>query len=683
MAFSAKYNWRQGIGMLALGLAGMGGLLLYVGGVATPTLPAPSQGWWEGLFTTLFLTGLGIYLHRLSQQIEFFSPEELIGFGLVFGTAALGISLLPTALGSLVLPATVSLALGALQLTLTASFFMGGTLLLSRLARWKKRTWPQRLWQAFTIGLAINLIFNFEALSWNPVVRYGIIGLTALPAVGLWLQLDWITHLQAKGKKVALVLLSFLTLVTAGLLVQQYFFPLSDAFHLHLLHNGVLLLTGGFVFGFSLLSSLALLFYLPLSRSFENQQQALQSFGKMSQAVQAEANEQPILELLLNESLLGSEASAGWISLVDKSSPDDTCLNRKHISTADIKRIEYSLFCHPKHYGLEEAHSFVYLKDMQADTYMKYHLLNYRALLCFPLRVHGDKLYRMYVLHPMAHGFDQQETALLQSYIQQAQTALSNLFLLNDTIVHERYKEDLEIGKQVQQRLLPTHFPLDSTLDIAATSVAAEEVGGDYYDHFRIDDYKLALIMADVSGKGTTAAFHVAEMKGIFQSLVLTETGPAAFLKKANTAVGRCFDKGMFITLVYGVLDVKSNTFHYTRAGHCPVLVYKAKKRVIEHLVDDGLGLGILRDEGYDELVKEQQVTVEKGDTLIFYTDGITEARHPETKQEYGYERLRDCLLLHMDLPANKITTKIIQDIQQFTGQTLNRDDMSVMIVKC
>lgn len=685
MAFSARYNGWLGWNHLGIGLAGLLSLLALIYWQPSTAWPSTPIHVMQGLFTTLFLVGIGVYLYRIFKQIEFFSPEELIGFGLVFGTGTLLLGLLPALLSALQVPTAVSLqvALGAIQLSAATLFFMGGTFLLVRLATWKNKGYNAKLWRLFLIGLGVNLLFNFEGFTWSPIIRWVILAAAAIPALALIVQFHWITYLTVKGRKTIFIMLPLLALVSGALTYQLLQFPLADTFHIHFLQNHILLLTSGFVSVFSLLSLMALLFYIPLSGTFEMQYQALQVFGKMSKAAQTRGSEVPILSLLLEQSIQHSQAKAGWISLVDRSSPDDTCLKREHLAEADIKRIEYTLFCHPNHYGIDKAQQFIYIKDLQADPYMKYHLLDFRSLVCFNVRIEGNKLYRLYLLHPMAKGFDQKETSLISSYVTQATTALSNLFLLHETIEHERFKEDLAIGKQVQQRLLPEVFPMSEQLDIAATSVAAEEVGGDYYDYFAISPDQLAVIMADVSGKGTTAAFHVAEMKGIFQSLILSETEPASFLKKANIAVGRCFDKGMFITLIYGVLDTVNQTFAYTRAGHCPVLIYRGKSRTVELLDDDGLGLGILRDDSYDALVKQQQVPVEPGDAVIFYTDGITEARHPENKQEYGYDRLRDCLLINMDLPADKITAKVVQDIQQFTGQPMNRDDMSVMVIKC
>lgn len=675
-------NVFRGFGSGIVGLFGLFGLLMLQ---ASPTMPGFSETVIQGLLTTLFLGGIGVFLHRFYKHIDFFAPEELMGVTLLLGTLALALTLVPPLLAhsALVAPEWLVGLMGALQLTGIVLFFGSSTFLFARLSVWKGDQRATLFWHLLLLGLGVNMLFNFDILGWSVYVKTGFLLIAVVPALALLVQLQWISYLTPKGRRYSFLLLPLLATISGTLLFMLYRFPLAEAFQLSLRDNHVLLLSGGFTFGFSIIASLALFFYVPLSQSFAQQHQALETFGKMSRAAQKRGSEQPILSLLLSESLRHTKAKAGWLSLVNRGGPDDERLVQEGANEGDIKRIEYTLFCHPDHYGTAEAEQFIYIKDLQADAYMQYHLLDYRSLLCFNIRVEGDQLYRLYLLQAEANGFDQQETTLIASYVTQAVTALSNVYLLQETIAQERVKEDLAIGKQVQQRLLPESFPFAGYIDMAATSVAAEEVGGDYYDYHTIDDNRVAIIMADVSGKGTTAAFHVAEMKGIFQSLVLSETDPAHFVKKANLAVGRCFDKGMFITLVYGVLDTAQDTFTYTRAGHCPVVVYRGQNRSVTLLEDDGLGLGILRDAAYDELVEAQEIAIAKGDALVFYTDGVTEARHPTTKEEYGYDRLRDCLLINMDLPAEKITAKIVQDIQQFTAQPVNRDDMSVMVVKC
>ena len=118
----------------------------------------------------------------------------------------------------------------------------------------------------------------------------------------------------------------------------------------------------------------------------------------------------------------------------------------------------------------------------------------------------------------------------------------------------ERYKEELKIAKNVQKSLLPQKLEQDSEYDISAFSQSADEVGGDYYDTLRINDHEVALIIADVSGKGTTAAFHMSQMKGIFHSLAQQQLDPKEFMVRANMALKYCLERGSFISATYFLL---------------------------------------------------------------------------------------------------------------------------------
>ena len=127
-----------------------------------------------------------------------------------------------------------------------------------------------------------------------------------------------------------------------------------------------------------------------------------------------------------------------------------------------------------------------------------------------------------------------------------------------------------------------------------AFSMAADEVGGDYYDILEYEKNKFGFIIGDVSGKGTSAAFQMAQMKGIFHSLVREGLSPKAFMKKTNLALSKCLDKTSFITATYFDIDTTENTLSFSRAGHCPGLIYCAKNSTVSYLESDGMGWLIL-----------------------------------------------------------------------------------------
>lgn len=681
MIISRKIALDRGWAILAASLAGLTVLLM-----TDPMQVKPSDAWWQGALLTLFYTGLGYFLYRLSRLLEFFNAEEVLGTLVVMGTATTALMLIPGVLNSLglatLLPTAGLLVTGALQVTFQTAYFFGGALLLSRLLLHKAGPNTYRWWQAFVLiaGLSNLSLFNGQHTLTIDKVCWLIAG--AIPALVVATRIQWLAIVRRESQVRTAIMLGIALLLTFTL-IWQMLTPQTSPFGPPLAANPVMLFSTGFLSLSLVLSLSGLLFHLPLAPIVAANREAMSAFGAMGQMTRDADGQESILALLAAESARHTTTRSYWVSALNPEAPDHKWVLQEGISDADIRRIEYTLYSHPEHFGLSTAQQYMYVKDIQSDTHLQYHILPGRSLLAYTLRPKEGQAYRLYLLHSRPQAFDEQQLELITAYAQQSLIALQNVTMIQQALQAERLRNDLEIGKRVQQRLLPESFPPMPRMDIFATSAAAEEVGGDYYDHYLLPDQRLAIVMADVSGKGTTAAFHVAEMKGIFQTLILSEQEPAPFLAKANTAVGRCFDKGMFITLVYGILDRKARQFRYVRAGHCPVMHYSAASRTLHTLQDDGLGLGILRNDEYDTLITEQTVSVQPGDLLILFTDGITEARHPETKKEYGYQRLHDCILLHLDLSAEKMTQKVLQDVNQFIGDTSNRDDMSILIVKC
>src|SRR5690606_5742085 len=162
---------------------------------------------------------------------------------------------------------------------------------------------------------------------------------------------------------------------------------------------------------------------------------------------------------------------------------------------------------------------------------------------------------------------------------------------------------------------------------IAAFSESADEVGGDYYDTIRTGENEVNLIIADVSGKGTTAAFHMSQMKGIFHSLAQNCMEPDEFMKRANRALVHCLERGSFISATYFSVNTQLKKIRYARAGHCPVLYSTAATDTIEYFKDKGIALGMVRNQSYSNFIKSYEFGYRPGDIMVLYTDGITEAK--------------------------------------------------------
>jgi len=271
---------------------------------------------------------------------------------------------------------------------------------------------------------------------------------------------------------------------------------------------------------------------------------------------------------------------------------------------------------------------------------------------------------------------------IIGTFARQASISVENHRLLNQAISSERYQEELKIAQRVQKALLPLQLDHPSSFDICAYSNTADEVGGDYYDTYQVDEHRFVLIIGDVSGKGTSAAFHMAQMKGVFQSLIQMGLGPADFMIKANSALSKCLERNHFITASIFELNTLSQQFRHARAGHIPTLWYSAQSHTAEFIAVDGLGLGIVRNQNYENHVQEVTGNYQTGDFLILLTDGILESRN-DVGEQFGYTRLKELVEANPQMPPLQLQKAIIDSLHQFVGgDGMIDDDYSLVVVK-
>ena len=363
------------------------------------------------------------------------------------------------------------------------------------------------------------------------------------------------------------------------------------------------------------------------------------NFQKLSQSRNTGQNEDQVYEILLESSVSVVLANAAWLDIKDINGEYQKTLYYKinKLEKEDILKIV-------KNSKLKTIQSTVPSRSKAQNRYqaeIKHEL--YKSILVIPLYIQDKEIAALTMVKDVSDGFTKEMVEIIRTFINQASISIENYRLMEEAIKNERYKEELKIAKRVQDSLLPKVLHTNPDLELSGFSQAAAEVGGDYFDTYKMDEHRLAIIVGDVSGKGTSAAFHMSQMKGIFQSLVQLNLSAKEFIIKANNALSECLDRTSFITTSYFIIDSQSKKIEFSRAGHCPTLYYSAKERVVKFLEDNGLGLGILRDEQFDEFVDTTVMPYESGDVLLLYTDGITEAKNKDN-EEFGYERLKEFL---------------------------------------
>jgi serine phosphatase RsbU (regulator of sigma subunit) len=257
--------------------------------------------------------------------------------------------------------------------------------------------------------------------------------------------------------------------------------------------------------------------------------------------------------------------------------------------------------------------------------------------------------------------------------------------LLRQKAIKERLEQELRIAREIQMSLLPQrglHLP---GLSLSGHCEPAREVGGDYYDFFPLEDGRVGVLIADVAGKGTSAALYMAELKGLMLSLSQSGGSPRQILLDVNRIITNHLDDRSFITATYAVIDPVALTLTYARAGHCPLIFRPGLSpgdRRARLMAPEGLVLGLKIDNGamFERLLEEATVPLGPGDLFLLFTDGVTEAMNAEGDC-FGEARLAAIVEEHGDSSADVLRERILGEVRAFAGAAGAHDDVTMVVV--
>lgn len=300
------------------------------------------------------------------------------------------------------------------------------------------------------------------------------------------------------------------------------------------------------------------------------------------------------------------------------------------------------------------------------------------SLIC-PIKVMDDMV-GLLVLNGCfgAEAYSETQTSFLGTLIRQAGFALENILLLERLTEQERMKQELKIAGQVQQSLLPAKAPVLSGFDIHGLCLPATEIGGDYFDYFNIDNHHLGIAIADVTGKGTSAAFYMAVVKGLMLSLTRTHKSPKDLLCELNRRLYGIMDRQMFITMIYGVLNTKTRCMTFSRAGHNSLLIKNAQDCTVDCRIPEGIGLGLEKGPVFEKTIDEERIDLNQFQTILFYTDGIIETTDAQD-EPFGETRLIQLMKTLDNNSAENMNHAIVNAVQKHAGQIAQHDDMTLV----
>ncbi|NOY79005.1 MAG: SpoIIE family protein phosphatase [Calditrichaeota bacterium] len=247
----------------------------------------------------------------------------------------------------------------------------------------------------------------------------------------------------------------------------------------------------------------------------------------------------------------------------------------------------------------------------------------------------------------------------------------------------ERLKHEMHLAQEIQQTLLPAKFPKRRGFEISSYYESAKEVGGDYYDFVEIDPDRLGVVIADVSGKGVPGSLVMTMIRTALRTEARGTYSAAETLRKVNRFIMGDIKKGMFVTVFYTILNSRNRSLTYASAGHNPMILYRPSTKKTYYLNPRGFPVGIsLNDEElFDKSLEDDSIRLAKGDIVIIYTDGVTEAMNSR-RELFGEERLLEAVRRYGNLSAEEFVAKLREEIVSFTEGQIQYDDISLVVIK-
>lgn len=325
--------------------------------------------------------------------------------------------------------------------------------------------------------------------------------------------------------------------------------------------------------------------------------------------------------------------------------------------------------------GRSELIEDVYQHPRFDDHYDKKTGYQTRSMICVPIKSSDKILGVSQVINKLdGRPFHDGDLELFEAFCIQAAIAIENARMQERLIARQTLEHDLQFAQTVQQSFLPQEAPNVAGFTFASEYTAAQEVGGDFYDFIEFPDNRLGIVIGDVAGKGVVAALYMARLMSDFRFIALTEHIPTRVMTRFNNLLVQRSRRGMFVTLVYVLLELRDNFMTVINAGHLPPLFRDGKTGEIEKLDSQTAPpLGIMPDMMYQATSRQFHA----GDALMLYTDGVMEARNAD-KEEFGLERLQTLLKAGS---AELLVRDVRGELDAFTDGQPQHDDLTLVCI--
>ncbi|HKI45544.1 MAG TPA: GAF domain-containing SpoIIE family protein phosphatase [Balneolales bacterium] len=415
------------------------------------------------------------------------------------------------------------------------------------------------------------------------------------------------------------------------------------------------------------------------NRKLQSAVNELSVLNDIATAVSSTQSLESVIDQIVFKCIRHLHVEEGTISLlgdVDDDQTFHTMIRRQDITQ---KRVSFRLDGQVTGWMLKNRKPLLSNNIREDDMFrfFKNDEISFNSMLCVPLMIKGQLIGYLAVFNKKnAELFTEEDQRLLSIIASQSAHVIENARLYEEEKILTTLREEMRMAREIQRNLLPKEIPQIDGYEFSATTISAQEVGGDYYDFMYLDNGWLGFCVGDITGKGMPAAMLMANLQAALRSQALTGNNCAGCLKNVNKLLFRSTESTKFATLFYGALDPFTNTIMYTNGGHDnPILLKKDKEPVM--LEATGLLLGIMEDVVYGQSTLEMG----SGDILVLYTDGITESMN-DKREELGFDAVLSSVKKYRNDSANVIQDKLIAEIRQHAKGVPQSDDITLMIIK-
>jgi phosphoserine phosphatase RsbU/P len=490
-------------------------------------------------------------------------------------------------------------------------------------------------------------------------------------------RVSWIAFL-AKKQKYFLLLIS---IILSGLFALNFVFFSESNIIEQLVFNfspgariffTLIMLYGNIYFGIVFFTTL---FHLPTAGAFDQKSDEITSLIDLSKLMTQVQDFKELADSLTDATNNICNADSSWMISLENSERNLISVN--NIGYLEAKSISDELLTEYQ----EKISEILSLNKKLIKVKLQNDIRTYifQSIIVAPLKVHGKINGYLFAAKRQKYIFDQDEKKAVGAFADYAAVAMENAKLFKESIEKERMESELEVARNIQSRILPSDNPTSEQLEVDALFVPAFEVGGDYYDYFKLDNNKLGFVIADVSGKGVVASYIMAEVKGIFEALARVIENPKELLIATNDILKDSISKNSFVTALYGIIDIENGILNFARAGHMPLLICSEGK--VKEYLSRGIGLGLDYSSKFSSNIDNMEIKLNNNDILILYTDGVTESRN-SIDEEFGFERLSSVVEKNFETELSNITKNIFQEVSLYSKDQQQHDDITLVLFK-